>query len=67
VGSVILSDLIARARALGHQVIVAGISADQEASIRFHARFGFVEVGRLARVGNKFDRWLDLVFMQREI
>jgi phosphinothricin acetyltransferase len=67
VGTVIMEDLLARARALGHRVIVAGISADQEASIRFHARFGFVETGRLARVGNKFERWLDLVFMQKEI
>jgi len=26
---------------------------------------GFREVGRLLEVGRKFDRWLDLVFVER--
>jgi phosphinothricin acetyltransferase len=33
-------------------------------SIAFHRRFGFTEVGLLKEVGFKFDRWLDLQFMQ---
>ncbi len=41
------------------------ISADNEVSIRLHEQFGFTTVGRLPEVGRKFDRWLDLVLMQR--
>jgi phosphinothricin acetyltransferase len=30
-----------------------------------HARLGFTQAGRFNEVGRKFDRWLDLVFLQR--
>ena len=32
--------------------------------IRLHLEQGFREVGRLSEVAYKFDRWLDLVFLQ---
>ena len=40
--------------------------ADQgaEASIGLHERFGFREIGRMGRVGYKFDRWLGTVYLQ---
>jgi phosphinothricin acetyltransferase len=63
-GALVLKDLIERAQALKHHVIIAGISADQAASIALHSRHGFVECGRLKEVGYKFDRWLDVVYMQ---
>jgi phosphinothricin acetyltransferase len=65
IGSAILADLIARAGALGHHTIIAGVSADQAASLALHERHGFREVGRLPEVGHKLDRWLDVVFLQR--
>jgi phosphinothricin acetyltransferase len=40
------------------------IDSEQECSIALHAKFGFVEVGRLKSVGFKFGRWLDTVYMQ---
>jgi phosphinothricin acetyltransferase len=43
---------------------VAHISADQEASIALHRKHGFADGGRLREVGLKFDRWLDVVYMQ---
>ncbi len=64
IGDSILADLIVRARALNHRTIVAGIDASQEASIAIHAKHGFVKVGHLVQVGCKFDRWLDVVYMQ---
>lgn len=45
-------------------VLVAGIDADNEASIRLHRRFGFTEAGLFRQAGYKFGRWLDLLFMQ---
>ena len=45
--------------------MVGGVDAANSASIHFHKGFGFVETGRLKQVGWKFDRWLDLVFMQK--
>jgi L-amino acid N-acyltransferase YncA len=64
VGSALLADLITRARAAQLHTIVAGIDAEQTASIALHAKFGFVRAGQLKHVGFKFSRWLDVVYMQ---
>ena len=63
----LLPAIEARARALGKQVMLGAIAADNEASLRLHAGAGFLEAGRLAQVGRKFDRWLDLVFLQKTL
>jgi phosphinothricin acetyltransferase len=66
-GRMLLADLIERARALGYHSIIAGISADQQASVTLHARLGFEPVGQLCEVGYKFDRWLDVLYMQKRL
>ncbi len=64
VGAALLDALIASARDAGLHVLVAGIDADNAASISLHRRRGFVEVAHMPEVGTKFGRWLDLVLMQ---
>jgi L-amino acid N-acyltransferase YncA len=64
-GSQLLQALIPKAEALGKHVLVAGIDADNAVSLRLHQRMGFERVAHFRQVGRKFDRWLDLVFMQR--
>jgi L-amino acid N-acyltransferase len=64
IGHALMVQLISRARSMNKHVMVAGIEAANEASLRLHARLGFVQVGHLKSVGRKFDRWLDLIFMQ---
>lgn len=66
VGRALIQALLPRARALGMHRIIGGIDGDNAASIGLHSSLGFVEVGRFSQVGRKFDRWLDVVFMQRE-
>jgi phosphinothricin acetyltransferase len=63
-GSLLLQELIARARSLGHRAIIAGIDADQAASVALHTKFHFEEVGRFKQVGLKFGRWLDVIYME---
>ena len=65
VGTRLMQALIERAVAQGKHVMVGGVDADNEASLRFHERLGFVRAARLQQVGFKFGRWLDLVFVQR--
>ena len=65
VGQLLMTTLLARARSLGKHAMIGGIDAANAGSIRFHERQGFTAVGRLPEVGRKFDRWLDLVLMQR--
>jgi phosphinothricin acetyltransferase len=67
IASSLLASLEERARELGKHVMVAGIASDNQASIRLHERFAFVETGRMPEVGFKFGRWLDLVLMQKRL
>jgi L-amino acid N-acyltransferase YncA len=64
IGSAMMRALIASAIRQGLHTMIAGIDASNAESIAFHRRFGFAEVGLLKEVGFKFDRWLDLQFMQ---
>ncbi|MGR0220276.1 N-acetyltransferase family protein [Agromyces sp. ZXT2-6] len=67
-GRALLGELIEASRAAGLKEILAVI-ADQgaEASIALHERFGFTEIGRMGRVGFKFDRWLGTVLLQKSL
>jgi phosphinothricin acetyltransferase len=64
VGTELLNAILARALALGKHVMIAGVDSENAASLRFLERFGFERVGHLREVGYKFDRFLDLVFLQ---
>ncbi len=63
-GKLLLEELIRLARNGGYHTMIAGIDAANRGSCEFHRKFGFVETARMKEVGFKFDRWLDLVFMQ---
>ncbi|MCK8608741.1 GNAT family N-acetyltransferase [Agromyces sp. C10] len=67
-GRALLGALIEASKAAGLKEILAVI-ADQgaEASIALHERFGFTEIGRMGRVGFKFDRWLGTVLLQKSL
>jgi phosphinothricin acetyltransferase len=62
-----MSALAARAHAAGKHVMVGAIDAENVASLRFHERLGFREVGRMPGIGFKLGRWLSLVLMQRHL
>lgn len=64
IGKLLMEPLVESATRIGLRAVIAAIDATNEASIRLHARFGFVEVGRFPKVGFKFGRWLDVVYME---
>lgn len=65
VGARLLGPLMEAAGAQGLRAVLAVIDAQNEASIRLHARFGFERVGLFRQVGFKFGRWLDVAYMER--
>src|SRR5450432_2087575 len=64
IGKLLMPPVIEAARQLGMHTILAGIDAGNDASIQLHRHFGFEEVANFKEVGYKFDRWLDLKFLQ---
>lgn len=64
-GRALVIAIARRARAAKIESLIAGISAENADAIRFHTAMGFAEVGRIPRAGHKFDRWIDLVLMQK--
>lgn len=67
VGKALMQALITRASASGIHVMIAGIEAENAASIRLHESMGFTVAGRFSEVGIKFGRWLDLVCMELRV
>ncbi len=67
IGSALLEALLAACEAGGLRQMVALIAGTEPASVALHARAGFVEVGRLASVGRKHGRWIDVLYMQRAL
>jgi phosphinothricin acetyltransferase len=65
IGTKLVEALFPRAVAMNMHVMIGGIDATNEGSLRFHERLGFQRVARFKEVGQKFGRWLDLVFVQR--
>jgi L-amino acid N-acyltransferase YncA len=64
VGNQLLSNLIQVARDRKFHVMMAGIDSANASSIQLHKKFGFQICGEIKQVAKKFDRWLDLTFMQ---
>ncbi len=67
IGTKLLLALLPHAQRLGKHTLIGGVDAENSASIRFHERLGFERVAHLRQVGFKFDRWLDLILLQRHI
>jgi L-amino acid N-acyltransferase YncA len=58
VGTQLVKALLPRAAACNKHIMIAGVDAANNASIRFHEHLGFTQVGHLREVGYKFDRRL---------
>ena len=65
IGRALLADLIERAQAVGHHALVGGCCSESTAILALLEASGFSRVAHFPEVGRKFDRWLDVVFMQR--
>lgn len=65
IGGLLFPPLLESAKERNLHTLIAAIDASNQASLRLHTRFGFVQVGHFREVGNKFDRWLDVIYLQR--
>ena len=66
-GTRLLAQLIEDSKTAGFAQMIGVITSESAASLALHRKFGFEQVGVMRKVGHKFDRWLDIVLMQREL
>lgn len=67
-GRLLLAELMARCEAAGARQMLAVIGDSANlGSIGVHRTLGFEQVGILKAAGWKFDRWLDVVLMQKAL
>lgn len=64
-GRNLLQELENRAISAGMHAMMAGVSGENTAAVAFHRALGYQEVGRLPQVGYKFERWFDLILLQK--
>ncbi len=65
IGKLLLQRTLETAIENGFHTVIAGIALPNEASERLHASLGFERVGVEREVGYKFERWIDVLWMQR--
>lgn len=66
-GGLLLRALLDECGRWGARQMVAAIGGENPASVALHQAHGFALVGVLRGVGWKFERWLDVTLMQREL
>ncbi len=67
-GRALLEALIAACEEAGiHQMVAIISDKGAESSVALHEKLGFVEVGRMGRVGFKFGRWLGTIYLQKQL
>lgn len=67
IGGVLYTKLFEILTQQGYYTAFSAISAENERSIGIHKTFGFEQVGYFEKAGYKFNRWLDLVWLQKEL
>lgn len=64
-GRILMLTIEEHAREAGHHSMIGAIDANNADSVAFHKALGYEEAGRVPQSGYKFDRWLDVLFMQK--
>lgn len=67
VGNALYDALEEELRKQGIRQALACISLPNDASIFFHQKRGYEQVGHFHKVGYKFDQWHDIVWLQKEL
>jgi phosphinothricin acetyltransferase len=64
-GSRMLDKLCTEAREKKMKSLLANLSSKNEASLNFHMKHGFIECGRFREVGTKFEKYFDIIWLQK--
>ena len=65
IGKALLANLLESAIQNGLHTIIARIASENEINIKLHQQLGFEIMGVMREAGRKFDRYIDVTFMQK--
>ncbi len=63
-GSLLYARLLSVLAREGYHQVIAAITQPNPASMAMHERFGFVTAGCFHEVGYKFNRWIDVAYLE---
>jgi L-amino acid N-acyltransferase YncA len=66
-GKKLLDILVEQAKEMGIDTLLADISSMNKLSLSFHEKNGFKQCGKFRRIGKKFGKYFDVIWMQRFI
>ncbi len=66
-GSLLMDALLEQARQFGFNQMIAIITGGTQSSIALHKKFGFHTLGEFPELGFKFNKWHNIVHMQRKL
>ncbi|PCJ71185.1 MAG: GNAT family N-acetyltransferase [Rhodobiaceae bacterium] len=66
-GSILYERLFAALEGENVHRALAGITVPNPASLALHRRFGFIDVGTYSEVGQKFDHYWDVLWMEKRL
>jgi len=66
-GSQFYSILFQKLKKLSIKIVIGGIALPNPASIALHEKFGLVKVAHFAKIGFKFEKWIDVGYWQKEL
>jgi L-amino acid N-acyltransferase YncA/ADP-ribose pyrophosphatase YjhB (NUDIX family) len=67
IASLLYKEILELVRKQGYFTVYALITNSHQSSIAFHERFGFTKVGVFERTGYKFEKWWDLLVMEKRL
>jgi phosphinothricin acetyltransferase len=67
IGTQLYERLFEAIAGLGLHRAYAGITVPNEPSLALHRRFGFREIGTFGEVGHKFDRYWDVLWLEKSL
>lgn len=66
-GKALFSLLVDYARQGRFRVLLSRVEANNRASLALHEKFGFTTIGTMHRVGEKFNRFLDVTLLELQL
>jgi phosphinothricin acetyltransferase len=65
IGKKLMTAILTEGKKAGLHTVISRIAGDNDISVNLHKQLGFVDIGVMKEVGNKFGKLLDVYMMQK--